>query len=101
MLLSFVVTAIPCLIIDKIIGENMESSLVIAVSLIIGAIVMLIVDYGFGKNPTTHTIESVTPKQAIAIGLFSNLGGCLSWDEPLDGYHHRVVNSSDLLDLSL
>lgn len=72
-LLSFVVTAIPCLIIDKIIGENMESSLVIAVSLIIGAIVMLIVDYGFGKNPTTHSIESVTPKQAIAIGLFQIL----------------------------
>jgi undecaprenyl-diphosphatase len=61
------------LIIDKVIGENMESSLVIACSLIIGAIVMLIVDYGFGKNPTTHSIESVTPKQAIAIGLFQIL----------------------------
>lgn len=72
-LLSFVVTAIPCLIIDKLIGENMESSFVIAVSLILGAIVMLVVDYGFGKNPTTHTMESVTPKQAIAIGLFQIL----------------------------
>ncbi|MFN7289284.1 MAG: undecaprenyl-diphosphate phosphatase [Pirellula sp.] len=72
-LLSFVVTAIPCLIIDKLIGENMESSFVIAISLVVGAIAMLIVDYGFGKNPTTHTMEQVTPKQAIAIGLFQIL----------------------------
>ncbi|MCU0712746.1 MAG: undecaprenyl-diphosphate phosphatase [Pirellula sp.] len=72
-LLSFVVTAIPCLIIDKLIGEHMESSLVIASSLIIGALVMIIVDFGFGKNPTTHTMETITHKQAIAIGLFQIL----------------------------
>lgn len=72
-LLSFVVTALPCLVIDKMIGDNMESSLVIAVSLIIGAVVMLVVDYGFGKNPTTHSMEEISPKQAIAIGLFQIL----------------------------
>jgi undecaprenyl-diphosphatase len=72
-LLSFVVTALPCLVIDKMIGDNMESSLVIAVSLIIGAIVMLVVDYGFGKNPTTLSMEEISPKQAIAIGLFQIL----------------------------
>ncbi|XZE18999.1 undecaprenyl-diphosphate phosphatase [Pirellulaceae bacterium SH449] len=72
-MLSFVVTAVPCLLIDKLIGDNMESQLVIAIALIVGAIVMIVVDYWFGKNPTTHSIEEISPKQAIAIGLFQIL----------------------------
>jgi undecaprenyl-diphosphatase len=71
--LSFAVTAIPCLLIDKLIGDNMESQLVIAIALIVGAIVMIVVDYWFGKNPKTHSIEEISPKQAIAIGLFQIL----------------------------
>lgn len=67
--LSFVITAIPCLLMDKLIGENLESFSVIGSALVIGGFVMLWVDRSFSERATTHRMDDVTPRQAIAIGL--------------------------------
>lgn len=67
-LLSFVVTAIPCFLMDKWIGENLESPTVIGIALIVGGIVMVIVDGLFSKRATTLHIEDMSLRQAVAIG---------------------------------
>lgn len=72
-IVSFVVTAIPCFIIDKYIGENMESLYVIAIALVVGGIAMVFIDRFFGAKATTDSIEKMTYSQAIAIGLFQIL----------------------------
>jgi undecaprenyl-diphosphatase len=72
-LLSFVVTAIPCFLADELIGENMESLAVIACALLVGAIVMILVDRKYANRATTHRLEDMTAKQAVAVGLFQIL----------------------------
>lgn len=67
--LSFIVTAIPCFLLDKFIGENLENLSVIGWALIIGGIVMWIVDRNFSHNATTERVEDMTIVQAIIIGL--------------------------------
>lgn len=49
-LLSFVITAGPCLLIDKKIGDNLESLLVIGWALLIGGIVMWVIDAWASKR---------------------------------------------------
>ena len=71
-LISFVVTAVPCLLVDKLIGENLERLDIIAWALIIGGIVMVVVDRFFSKS-NTDSMEKMTLRQAIAIGLFQIL----------------------------
>lgn len=71
-LISFVVTAVPCLLVDKLIGENLERLDIIAWALIIGGVVMVVVDRYFSK-PNTESMESMNLRQAIAIGLFQIL----------------------------
>ncbi len=68
-LISFVVTAIPCLLMDKFIGENLESLPIIGAALIIGGIVMWIVDRRYSGRATTERMESMTLRQAVVIGL--------------------------------
>ena len=68
-LLSFVVTAIPCLLLDKYIGENLESLPIIGWALIVGGIVMWIVDKRYSGRATTERMESMTLRQAVVIGL--------------------------------
>jgi len=71
-LISFVVTAVPCLLVDKLIGENLERLDFIAWALIIGGIAMVVVDRYF-STPHTESMESMNLRQAIAIGLFQIL----------------------------
>jgi undecaprenyl-diphosphatase len=71
-LISFVVTAVPCLLVDKLIGENLERLDIIAWALIIGGIAMVVVDRFFSTS-NTDSIEKMTLRQAIAIGLFQIL----------------------------
>jgi undecaprenyl-diphosphatase len=71
-LISFVVTAVPCLLVDKLIGENLERLDIIAWALIIGGVVMVVVDRYF-STPNTESMESMNLRQAIAIGLFQIL----------------------------
>lgn len=49
-LVAFVVTAVPSKLLDKVIGENLESLWVMGFSLVFGGIVMWVVDAIWGKN---------------------------------------------------
>ena len=66
-LISFVVTALPCYLIDKRIGKNLESLPIIGAALLIGGVVMAIVDKWF-NHPRTDDPERMTLPQAIVIG---------------------------------
>ena len=67
-LCSFVVTAIPCFLMDKFIGENLESPLMIGLAMVIGGIAMVWIDRTYGSQSTTSSMEQMTMKQAIVIG---------------------------------
>lgn len=67
-LISFVVTAIPCYLMDELIGENLERPLVIGLAMLIGGIAMLWIDRVFSPKAHTHAIEQMTIRQAIFIG---------------------------------
>ena len=66
-LISFTVTAIPCYLIDKSIGKNLESLPIIGMALLFGGIVMWIVDKHF-DHPRTDDAERMTLPQAMVIG---------------------------------
>lgn len=68
-ILSFVVTAIPCFLMDKFIGENLESLAIMGWALIIGGVVMWFVDRQFSGKASTDRMEDMTMTQAIVIGL--------------------------------
>ena len=65
--IAFVVTAIPALLLKKLIGQNLESLWVMAAALFIGGIVMLVVDKFWNKGQQ-NTLESIKPWQAVVIG---------------------------------
>ncbi|MBX3423375.1 MAG: undecaprenyl-diphosphate phosphatase [Pirellulaceae bacterium] len=66
--LSFVVTAIPCFLLDKYIGDNLENFHVIGAALIIGGVLMLWIDRTFSQRATTHHMDDITVPQALVIG---------------------------------
>lgn len=70
-MIAFLCTAIPSVLMSKIIGKNLESLWVMGVALIAGGIVMWIVDarYGAAKESSTASVESITMKQAVWVGL--------------------------------
>ncbi|MFO0940712.1 MAG: undecaprenyl-diphosphate phosphatase [Pirellulales bacterium] len=67
-LLSFVITAVPCFLMDELIGENLESLKVMGISLIVGGVVMWFIDRRYSTCATTDKMESMTFRQAIVIG---------------------------------
>jgi undecaprenyl-diphosphatase len=66
--LSFIVTAIPCFLMDKFIADRLESPVSIAWALIVGGIAMVAIDRTYSKSATTMRMEDMTLKQAVAIG---------------------------------
>ena len=69
-LIAFVVTAIPSWLLSKTIGKNLESLRVMALSLLIGGIVMWVVDAWRSRSePATTEIEQMSLGQAIWIGF--------------------------------
>jgi undecaprenyl-diphosphatase len=66
-IIAFVVTAIPAFLLSKVIGKNLESLFVMAMSLLIGGVVMWIVDATFTK-PVVTRMEQMNLFQAIWIG---------------------------------
>lgn len=73
-LIAFVFTALPSLLLTKVIGKHLESLTVMGASLLIGGIVMWIVDAMFGEPRPgsgfkTERMEGVTLFQAIWIGI--------------------------------
>ena len=71
--ISFVVTAGPCFLIDKKIGEILERIDIMAWALILGGLAMWIVDWAFGNRWKVDQLERISLRQATAIGLFQIL----------------------------
>ncbi len=61
-IIAFIVTAIPALLLTKVIGKNLESIFVMGISLLVGGIVMWIVDARFGRG------EQLAVRSAAADG---------------------------------
>src|SRR3954471_7046943 len=75
-LIAFVFTAVPSLLLTKLIGHNLERLFVMAWSLIIGGVIMWLVDAFYGAPVTPHPtqgIEDVTLGQAIWVGACQTL----------------------------
>jgi len=75
-LIAFLTTAIPAFLLTKIIGKHLESLFVMAVSLIVGGVVMWVVDaiyersqaQAFARGFITETMEEMSVGQAVWIG---------------------------------
>ncbi len=67
--ISFVVTAVPCYLIDDQIGEKLENLKVIGWALIVGGIVMWVIDRMFSSSATTLDMESMSLRQSLVIGF--------------------------------
>src|SRR4051812_33327077 len=75
-LIAFLFTAVPSLLLTKLIGHNLERLFVMAWSLIIGGVVMWLVDAFYGAPATPHptqSIEDVTLGQAFWVGACQTL----------------------------
>lgn len=69
-LISFVVTAIPALLMDKFIGDKLEGSMTyIGLALLIGGVAMYAIDRWCANRVSTEKLEQVNLKQAVVIGL--------------------------------
>jgi undecaprenyl-diphosphatase len=67
-LVAFVCTAIPALILKKLVDKNLESLWVMGTSLLVGGVVMWAVDWIFNR-PSTLEVEKMSLPQAVWIGL--------------------------------
>lgn len=68
-IISFVVTAVPCFLIDDQIGDKLENLRVIGWALIVGGVVMWLVDRVYSSRATTLNMESMSLKQSLMIGF--------------------------------
>ncbi len=69
-LVAFVVTAIPSFLLEKTIGKHLESLTVMALSLLIGGVVMWVVDaWSERREASTTEVEQMSLAQAIWIGF--------------------------------
>ncbi len=71
-IIAFVCTAVPALLMKKLISKNLESLTVISLSLLVGGIVMWVVDVMFRK-PSTERMDRMNLPQAVWIGLIQTL----------------------------
>src|SRR6202012_1849128 len=70
-MVAFVCTAAPSLLLVKLIGKHLESLHLIALSLLIGALVMWVVDaISVRRDAKTKDVEQMTLFQAVWIGLW-------------------------------
>ncbi|MGA2384671.1 MAG: undecaprenyl-diphosphate phosphatase [Gemmatimonadales bacterium] len=77
-LVAFVVTAVPSLLLTKVIGQHLESLVVMGTSLVVGGVVMWVVDWLFARGRLrTHTpeMEQMTMGQAVWIGFCQIFSG--------------------------
>ncbi len=69
-MVAFVVTAVPSLLLTKTIGKHLESLRVMALSLLIGGVIMWVVDaWSERSEPSTKDVEEMTLGQAVWIGF--------------------------------
>lgn len=67
-MLAFVVSAIPCFLIEKIIDDNLEKLSMMGIALIVGGVLMWVIDVMCTKNSTT-SVEQMNWRQSVVIGL--------------------------------
>lgn len=68
-LAAFVVTAIPSVLLTKVIGEHLENLHFMALALIIGGIIMWVVDaWSVRQESRVHEVEQMSLPQALWIG---------------------------------
>jgi undecaprenyl-diphosphatase len=77
-LVAFACTAVPSLLLVKVIGKNLESPSVMGLSLVLGGIVMWAVDARFGNRPgdahrPQEEVEQISLGRAVWIGLCQTL----------------------------
>jgi len=72
-LVAFACTAGPAFLLTKLIGKNIENLILMALSLVIGGIVMWIVDAMRGNRHKPDDVDDIRPGQAIWIGLCQTL----------------------------
>ncbi|EIJ79789.1 undecaprenyl pyrophosphate phosphatase [Bacillus methanolicus PB1] len=84
---------------EDYIDEYLFSTATVLIGLVIGAVLMIIADVFGGKNPKVHTVDQITYKQALIIGLiqclslwpgFSRSGATISGGV-LTGLSHRAA----------
>ena len=71
-LIAFVCTAVPSLLLAKVIGKHLESLVVMGTSLVVGGVVMWVVDGLFARGrlrTNTPEMEQMTVGQAVWIGV--------------------------------
>ena len=72
-LLAFVCTAVPALLLTRLIGKNLESLALMGWSLIVGGAVMWVVDAIYGTGDRSGDVENINYRQAIWIGCCQTL----------------------------
>ena len=77
-MIAFVCTAVPSLLLKKVIGKNLENIPAMGLALLIGGIIMWVVDYIYRPQPDkkakTRRLDRTSLGQAIFIGLCQTLG---------------------------
>ncbi len=71
---AFVVTAVPALLLSKVIGANLESEYVMGISLVVGGVIMWGVDSLYGGRQAAHEsdtadVEQMSLMQAVWVGF--------------------------------
>ena len=73
-LVAFFCTAVPSLLLTKLIGKHLESIHIMAIALVVGGIIMWVVDaWSVRREPTTSDVEQMSLGQAVWIGLCQTL----------------------------
>lgn len=67
-IISFVVTAVPCFLMDKFISDRLENPVTIAWALILGGIAMVAIDRWYSERAITLRMEDMSLRQSLAIG---------------------------------
>lgn len=75
-LIAFAFTAIPSVLLTKVIGKNLEDLLLMGWALVVGGVVMWVVDAIYGSHPEkqrTLDVEEVSVWQAVWVGISQTL----------------------------
>ena len=73
-LVAFFCTALPALLLSKLIGKHLESIRIMAIALVVGGIIMWVVDaWSVRRDPITADVEQMSLGQAVWIGLCQTL----------------------------
>ena len=73
-MIAFFCTAVPSLLLTKLIGKHLEDIRIMAMALVIGGVIMWVVDaWSVRREATTSDVEQMTLGQAVWIGLCQTL----------------------------